>query len=73
MLMLFVLPVGSDQSHLAPALDILALISKRLTAGVLLSELVVFFAVSKYMFTPLEGEEISAKCFSNFPTSCVMS
>lgn len=42
MLMLLVLPVGSDHSDLAPALDILALIGGRLTSlGVLLSESVV--------------------------------
>lgn len=49
--MLLVLPVGSDHSDLAPALDILALIGGRLTSlGVLLSESVVCLFVRNRFF-----------------------
>lgn len=67
MLMLLVLPVGSDHSDLAPALDILALIGGRLTSlGVLLSESVVcLFVRNRFsvLFTSSHRRESNAFSF----------
>lgn len=65
MLMLLVLPVGSDHSDLAPALDILALIGGRLTSlGVLLSESVVCLSGTVFSFRLLPHTGgMRVKCF----------